>query len=48
MQKSEGTAIFQRELFTAVHCTSEQQLGPGGQLEKDAGQAVCENPNKQK
>lgn len=40
MDKSGGTArTTVQELFTAMYCTSEQHLGPGGQLEKDAGQA---------
>lgn len=41
MQKSDGTActIVPRELFTAMYCSSEQHLGPGGQLGKDSGQS---------
>lgn len=41
MQTSDRTActIVPRELFTAVYCSSEQHLGPGGQLGNDAGQS---------
>lgn len=43
MQRSYGTActIVPRELSTAVHCSSEQRLGPEGQLGNDPRQSDC-------